>query len=194
MSLQPWTVLETEHLLDFSPWLRVMRQEVALPNGERIKDYLLTPARDYAMIVPLTDAGDVVLVRQYKHGVGRVVLDFPAGYLETPEEDPLGAAQRELREETGYTAARWTPLGAYALDTNRSGTRAHLYLAQGLAHTHTQDLDSTENLEYELHPAGAVLGLMQSGVMPGIGCPAAWGLAQIVLTSRPDDAFGRPDR
>lgn len=181
ISLEPWTVLDSEPLIDYSPWLRVIRQDVQLPNGERIKDYLLTPARDYAMIVPITDTGEVVLVRQYKHGVERVVLDFPAGYLESPSEDSLAAAQRELREETGYTAREWTRLGAYALDTNRSRTSAHLFLARGLTRTHAQHLDATENLEFELHPVGAILPLMQSGLMPGIGCPAAWGLAQLVL-------------
>lgn len=186
MSLVPWTVHTSEQLLDFSPWLRVIRQDVELPNGERIRDYLLTPARDYAMIVPITDDGQVVLVRQYKHGVGRVVYDFPAGYLEHDDDEPMAAAQRELREETGYSASTWTALGAYALDTNRSRTCAHLFLARGLTQTHGQSLDPTENLEFELRPIGNILPMMQSGEMPGIGCPAAWGLAQLVLRSPHD--------
>jgi ADP-ribose pyrophosphatase len=179
--LRPWQVLASEQLLDYSPWLRVLRQTVQLPNGHVIHDYVLTPGRDYSMVVALTDDEHVLLVQQYKHGLGRVVYDFPAGYLETPDEDPLAAAQRELLEETGYVARRWTRLGAYQLDTNRSATAAHLFLARGLTQVAAQRLDDSEILTHHLVHRREVLPLLDSGQMPGIGCAAAWGLAQIYL-------------
>jgi ADP-ribose pyrophosphatase YjhB (NUDIX family) len=115
-----WQVLAAQTLLDRSPWLRVIAQSVRLPSGLVIPDYLLAPSRDFSLVVAVTADSQVLLVRQYKHGLGRVVLDFPAGYQDTPDEEPLACAQRELREETGYSAGRWTPLGALALDMNRS--------------------------------------------------------------------------
>jgi ADP-ribose pyrophosphatase len=182
--LHPWQVLASEQLLDYSPWLRVLRQTVQLPNGHVIHDYLLTPARDYSMVVALTDDEQVLLVQQYKHGLGRVVYDFPAGYLETPAENPLAAAQRELLEETGYTARQWTPLGAYHLDTNRSATVAHLFLAQGLAQIAAQKLDDSEMLTHHLVHRSEVMALLQNGRMSGIGCAAAWGLSQVYLAEQ----------
>lgn len=176
-----WQVLESEQLLDFSPWLRVIRQNVQLANGHTIPNYVLTPGRDYALIVALTEDDQVLVVRQYKHGPERVLFDLPAGYLETPDEDPLAAAQRELLEETGYQAAEWVSLGAYYLDTNRSATCAHLFLATGLQKVAEQNLDDTEMLTHHLVPRAEILPLLQSGGMPGVACPAAWGLAMLHL-------------
>ena len=68
-------------------------------------------------------------IEEYKHGPGRVVLHLPAGYLE-PGEEPLAAAQRELREETGYEAGVWTSLGALYEDGNRGMSIGHHFLAQ----------------------------------------------------------------
>lgn len=179
--LQPWQVLQTETVLDQTPWLRVLRQAVRLANGQVIPDYLLTPSRDFSMIVARTDADEILLVRQYKHGLGRVVLDFPAGYLNTPAEDPLACAQRELREETGYAAQHWTSLGHYAMDSNRATSGAHLFAAHGLTRVAEPQLDETEALHTVLYPARDLPALLATGAMPTLACAAAWGLAAGVL-------------
>ncbi len=116
-------------------------------------------------------------MRQYKHGLGRAVYDFPAGYLDTPDEDPLNCARRELLEETGYTAQHWTALGGYVLDTNRSDTTAHLFLAEGLARAAEPHLDDTEAITLHQVPQSAIAALLRSGAMPNVACAAAWGLA-----------------
>ena len=90
-NLPPWQVLASEQLLDCSPWLRVIRQAVQLPTGAIIPDYLLTPGRDFSMIVallepPLAPVPELLLVRQYKHGFGQTLVEFPAGYLDDPGE------------------------------------------------------------------------------------------------------------
>jgi ADP-ribose pyrophosphatase len=175
--LLPWEVLHSETVADFSPWLKVVRQRVRLPSGVVIPDYVLAPGRSYSLVVPLTDDGHALLVRQYKHGLGRTVYDFPAGYLDTPEEDPLACARRELLEETGYTAQHWTALGGYVLDTNRSDMTAHLFLAEGLRHAAEPRLDDTEALTQHRVPQSAIPELLRSGAMPNVACAAAWGMA-----------------
>ncbi len=183
--LHPWQVLQAETLLDHAPWLRVERQTVRLPNGHVIDDYLLTPSRDYCMVVALTDTQEVLLVRQYKHGLGRVVLDFPAGYLDTPDEDPLACAQRELREETGFAAQHWTSFGCFAIDSNRATNGGHLFAATGLTRIAEPKLDPTENLHVLTRPAREIPALLAAGEMPTLACAAAWGLAAGVFFNTP---------
>ncbi|MBP7693661.1 MAG: NUDIX hydrolase [Anaerolineales bacterium] len=180
----PWRVLQSETLVDFSPWLRVIRQTVQLPNGAVIPDYVLTPGRSYSLVVALTDDDQVLLVRQYKHGVGRPVFDFPAGYLTTPDEAPLTGARRELLEETGYVAGRWTSLGAYVLDTNRADTAAHLFLAEHLTLVAAPHLDETEALTTHPTPRAEIMPLLRNGGLPNIACAAAWGLTLAHLAER----------
>ena len=174
---QPWRVLNQETVLDHAPWLSVIRQSVELPNGAVIHDYFLTPGRDFSMVVAVTRTNEVLLVRQYKHGAGKVALEFPAGYLDGPDEDPLDCARRELREETGYEARKWTALGRFCLDPNRGATQASYFLAQELVRTAEPHLDPTENLINLAVPAARINALLRSGEMQSMACAAAWAVA-----------------
>lgn len=90
-------------------FIRVQRDEVRLPDGKQAtREYVLHPGA--VMIVAVLPDGRLVLERQYRHPVKRVMIEFPAGKLD-PGEGGLRCAQRELLEETGYTAARWARAG-----------------------------------------------------------------------------------
>jgi ADP-ribose pyrophosphatase len=90
-------------------FLQVRRDHVRLPDGGRAtREYVVHPGA--VAIVPLLDDGRLVLERQYRHPVGRVLLEFPAGKIDAGES-PLACAQRELLEETGYRAAEWARAG-----------------------------------------------------------------------------------
>jgi ADP-ribose pyrophosphatase len=180
--LQPWQVLASETVLDYTPWLSVIRQEVQLPTGAIIRDYLLTPGRDFSMTVavlepPLAPQAALLMVRQYKHGVGRPLVEFPAGYLDTPDEAPLACAQRELREETGYQARVWAPLGAFCIDPNRARTSAHFFFARDLFYAGEPHLDATEDLRPLTVPVEQFRELLRSGQVATQSTAAAWGLA-----------------
>lgn len=83
------------------------------------------------VMVALDDERHVYLVRQYRHAIGRTLLELPAGTLE-PGEEPLQSAKRELREEVGLTAKQWTPLGSFFSSPGILNEPLHVFLAQGL--------------------------------------------------------------
>ncbi|SHH36379.1 NUDIX domain-containing protein [Fibrobacter sp. UWCM] len=98
--MKPWKLLKTEYLVD-APWLKVAKETCELPNGKVIDDFYTLWQPDWVLILARTAGGKWVMTEQYRHGTGKIALEFPAGIIdkgETPEQ----AALRELQEECGY--------------------------------------------------------------------------------------------
>ncbi|HML21767.1 MAG TPA: NUDIX hydrolase [Aggregatilinea sp.] len=162
MDESPWHVLDKRLTLDRSPWLKVWDEDVQLPDGRVIHDWVRLEMPRYVLIFAVTVDGTVPFFRHYKHGIGRVLLDPPGGYV-NPSEDPLVAAQRELLEETGMKAERWTPLAAFVVDSNREAGWGHLFLAQGARKVAEPDADDLEAYETILCPLDEVRTVWRSG-------------------------------
>jgi ADP-ribose pyrophosphatase len=154
--IAPWQVVESSLAFD-SPWLRV-RKDLVRTNRGNLTDYYVVERFDYTIVVPVTDDGQVLSVRQYKHGAGEVVRELPAGYIEDGE-DALPCAFRELREETGYTAERMEPLAVLFASPSASGHRAHIFLATGLSVRGGQKLDANEKIAVEPMPLAQAISL-----------------------------------
>lgn len=160
---RPWTVLQTRYLLE-RWWLKLREDKVRLPSGVVLDEYHVLEYPDWACIVCLDQAGRLVMVRQYRHAIADTILELPAGAIDAGE-DPLATAQRELLEETGYTAATWTYLGHCAPDPSRHAHDAHLFVARGAQQTAAPALDASEDLAVETHPVAEVLALADRGAL-----------------------------
>ena len=159
MTIKPWRVLETRY---FHPRFRTDRCE--LGNGNLL-DATIFEFRAWANIVPLTKDNEVVLVRQYRHGVRNVLLEFPGGVVEDGE-DPADGAKRELLEETGYAASRVVQIARLypnpALQTNT----LYCFLARDVEKTHMQSLDAGEDIEVSLVALDELTAMARRGEFP----------------------------
>ena len=125
-------------------FLEVRRDDVRLPDGSRAtREYVVHPGA--VAIVPLLDDGRLVLERQFRYPVGKVLLEIPAGKID-PGEDTLACAQRELLEETGYHAREWARAGVVHNAAAYSTEGVEIWFARGLS-AGTQRLDVGEFLE-----------------------------------------------
>ena len=110
----------------------------------QIKAVVLETA-DWVNVVALTPQNRLVVVHQYRFGMGKMTVEIPAGLME-PEETPLEAAMRELREETGYTTERWQYNGWVEANPAFMNNRCHFWLAQDVVQTHPLEWDDNEEI------------------------------------------------
>jgi 8-oxo-dGTP pyrophosphatase MutT (NUDIX family) len=154
-------VLERKTLVE-RRWMTVHEDRVLLANGREMGEFHVVEAPNWAGIVCVTADAEIVLVRQYRHGIRGNSLELPAGVMEAGEE-PLVAAQRELCEETGYLAERWEPVMAFATEPSRQTVRAHFFCALDATPTGTRSLDESEDIDVVRVPCKSVVGLIERG-------------------------------
>ena len=141
----PWTRLSSRVVYE-NPWIRLREDQVLRPDGSP-GIYGLVHFRNLAVaVVPIDAEGKVILVGQHRYTFDRHSWEVPEGGCPEVQEAPAEAAARELREETGYTAARWDYLGTLELSNSVSDEIGHLYLARDLT-PGPQHQDPTEKIE-----------------------------------------------
>ncbi len=158
-----WTVVESAIVIE-TPFLRLRRDQIELPGGTRVADYYVRESRGFTVVFAITPEDRVVLVRQYKHGVGTHVLELPAGAID-PGEAPADCARRELAEETGYVAdpPELELAGSFIFDPTGSTTRYHLYLGRNARPLVSTDFDATEDITVELVALDDLRAMLRDG-------------------------------
>ncbi len=140
-----WKLLKSEYLFK-RPWLTARRDTCQLPDGRIMDEYYVLEYPTFINVIAITKDGQMVLVRQYRHGLGRTCFELVAGCVETGEE-PMAAAKRELQEETGYTGGKWSETMIYSCNASAMNNLSHSFLAIGVERTDAQHLDATEDIE-----------------------------------------------
>ena len=143
--------------------LHVVRDQVGLSNGNTTVREVIRHI-GAVCVIPVTENNEVVVERQYRYPLDRVILEIPAGKLDAPDEDRLSAAQRELMEETGYTADEWTEIGDFHPAPAYSDEYITMYLARGL-HKGERHLDDDEFLDVYAIPLADLVADVMNGTI-----------------------------
>lgn len=153
------TTLHTEQIYS-GRIIKLSLLDVRLPDGNTARRELITHPGAVA-IVALDEAGNVLLVRQFRTAANRILLEIPAGTL-NPGEDPLVCAERELQEETGYFPGSLQPLGGIFAAPGYTTEFIHLFYATNLSDSRLA-MDEDEFIEVERVPLAAALEMIETG-------------------------------
>ena len=173
-----WKILDETTVIKDS-WIDMRASTCQLPGGMVIAPFYVNHLPDFAVVVAVTTEHRVIMVRQYRHGAEKVLLELPAGCIEAGE-DPKDGAARELLEETGYKAGSLEFLFKIAPNASNCTSYAQCYLARNVFPAAPQNLDETEALEVvELEGEEVKRLLREGGVEQAVHVAALYRAAEL---------------
>ena len=158
-----WRRARSERVADCRVF-RVRRDTAVDPRGGVEHDFYVVEAPDWVNVIPLTEAGEVVMIEQYRHGSDEVTLEVPGGMVDEGET-PAESAARELLEETGYEAVEMIALGRTRPNPAIQDNWQHAFLTRGARFRRDPAFDATEHCTLRLVPLADIPALIAEGVI-----------------------------
>lgn len=162
--VKSWQKTGSEYLGDFRIF-RIRADSSRSPRTGQVHRFFVLESPDWVNVIPLTPEGNVVMIRQFRHGTEDVTLEVPGGMVDREDGNPSVSAARELREETGYEAATIVHLGSVAPNPAFLNNHCHSYLARDVRPVASPQLDGAEDISFEEIPLTAIPGLIRDGTI-----------------------------
>ena len=143
----------------------VRKQHNRSPTTGNSREFFVIDSPDWVNVVPVTAENELILVRQYRQGSDSITLEVPAGQIDSGDVSPLVAAQRELKEETGYESKHWKLLGTIFPNSAIQSNQCHIFLADSVEKISEQALDPFEEIEVLTVPMHEVPDLIRNGTI-----------------------------
>lgn len=157
-----WRVEASEQVVR-DKWLDLRSDHCVMPDGTVVAPYYVLDYLDWANVVALTPEDELVMIRQYRHGIGRSILEIPCGRLDSKDDIPLKAARRELLEETGYACDDLRQTGTMWANASSHTNCGHTFVGTSARRVAEQQLDASEQIEVVLMPLAEVFAALDSG-------------------------------
>ncbi|MTI43063.1 ADP-ribose pyrophosphatase [Roseibium hamelinense] len=183
LSQDVWQLLGSQKVFEAGHRLLVSRQSVQLPCDRIIDDYYQVELPSFSAIFAVNENDELLVLEQYKHGVGQVCLTLPGGQVE-PGESPEFAARRELLEETGYGGGLWLPERQLVVHGNQKVATAHIHVATNVIQFGLPNSGDLETSTVVTMPRSRFRKAVLEGRVPIASHVAAFGLAESLLASR----------
>jgi 8-oxo-dGTP pyrophosphatase MutT (NUDIX family) len=160
--IKSWPIVDREAIGDYR--IFSLRKDTSRsPKTGNTHDFFVVESPDWINVVPITPDGQVILIRQYRHGTEEVTIEIPGGMVDLTDSSPAESARRELLEETGYVAGELVLIGSVAPNPAFLNNRCYTYLALDARRVGEPQLDGTEDIEFELVPAAKLPELVVTG-------------------------------
>ena len=155
-----WKILSSEYLFN-DLWFKVRKDICEAPSGKIIDPYYVYEFPEWATAFALTEDNKVIMVRQYRHPVGKVIIELPGGCVDDTDKDLQTAIARELLEETGYSFTSYESLGKISPNPSTNTNWMHMFLARGGKKVAEQKLDHNEEIVVEFYTIDEVKSLVK---------------------------------
>ena len=132
-----------------------------MPNGNIVEPYYVLEYPNWVDVIPVTGNNEIIMIRQYRHGINKVSLELPCGAIES-HETPLEAAKRELLEETGYTCKKFVEMCKLSPNPANHSNYIYSYLAMDVKLTNNQNLDYSEDIDFVAIPIHEVKRMLKN--------------------------------
>lgn len=162
--IKKWAI-ETEKIEYQTPIFTLKRRKSNSRIREHSADFYIIEAPDWVNILAITKNREVILVRQYRHGIDEITLEIPGGAVDREDTNPQSAARRELLEETGYSSDHWEHLGTVSSNPAIFTNYCHFYLATGCERITDQQLDPNEEIQISVMPLEQFLADVRDGAI-----------------------------
>lgn len=173
---QGWECLESKEVFKATDgktvYMELYQDRVRTPKGN-VLTYTKYHASDVVIVVPFIDRQRLLMIRQFRYPIGKVLLEFPAGHVDSGE-DPLATAKRELEEETGHVAKKVEYIYSYHPSVSRTRQSVHVFRATGLARTSATKHDSGEQISIETVTTASLRQLIAKGKVENAGTLIAY--------------------
>ncbi len=182
MTITNWTRLRSQPIREYRTLqIREDRYRFAPTNSkadDREADFVVCDSADWALVIAITVAKQVVLVNQFRHGISEVILELPGGVMEAGET-PIEAGLRELREETGYIAGDFAVLPPFLPNPAIHTAQCHVIIATGCRCESMAACDPFEGIEVELQPLSDIPKMIRRGELRHALTIAAFSIADL---------------
>lgn len=165
--MKTWKIIKSKPILK-NKILRIRADECVMENGKIVKDYFVIEKPDYSIIAAFTKEKQLIMIRQYRHPIGKIDIELPAGFTNKGESHMTGA-KRELLEETGYRIAKLKKLGKFYASPGVLNNNAHIFIGYDASKIANQKLDKNEQIEPLLMTKKDVIKLIKQGKIKDVG-------------------------
>ena len=161
MPIKPWRLISSRKNESYRVF-KLRTDRARSPRTDEEHDFYILESKDWVNVIPITPQNEVVMISQFRHGIREITLEIPGGIVER-SDSPEEAAQRELREETGYKGSEMILLGHVHPNPAILNNKCYTFLAKNVMQAGEQDQDEKEDIEVLLTPLDNIPALIREG-------------------------------